>query len=343
MTIRIIVFFLSLYGLSGCVSRDLITVEYAGKTMGTTYRITASLYSDATPVDQSDVDYTLWDISQSLSTYEEGSLISTINASRDTSETHIVDSHFLAVFRQAKEIYDVTEGAFNPAVGPLVRAWGFGPDDASSLSAEDVAALQQLADFNAFQLEDRNPPVLRKSIPLAELDFSAIAKGYAVDEIGRLFEAQEITNYLVEIGGEVRARGKHADGRAWRIGIEQPLEAARDIQAVMELVDVSMATSGNYRNFYVRDGQKFVHTINPATGYPEQNRLLSATVIAQECMTADAFATALMVMGYERSIDFSSTPGSPDMYLIAGGDSVAFEVFATEGISRAIGSGIGSN
>ncbi len=96
----------------------------------------------------------------------------------------------------------------------MVRAWGFGPDDASSLSAEDVAALQQLADFNAFQLEDRNPPVLRKSIPLAELDFSAIAKGYAVDEIGRLFEAQEITNYLVEIGGEVRARGKHADGRA---------------------------------------------------------------------------------------------------------------------------------
>jgi len=302
--------------------------------MGTTYHVTAGVYPDQVPVEQEDLEYVLSDINRSLSTYIPTSLISRINASRDTSETHVLDLHFLTVFRHAKEIYEATQGAFNPAVGPLVRAWGFAGKEPMEMDSSKVAELQRLVDFSAFELIGTGRPALKKHLAGAELDFNAIAKGYAVDEVGRLFEGAGINDYLVEIGGEVRARGHHPDGRTWRVGIEKPLVGERDIETVVELSNVSLATSGNYRNFYVRDGHKFVHTINPKTGYPEMNRLLSASVMSPECITADAFATALMVMGFERSVAFASEPAAPDMYLIAGGDTTAFEIYSTEGFSR---------
>ena len=309
-------------------------MNYSGQTMGTTYHVTAGVKKNQDPVEKEDLEYVLSDINRSLSTYIPTSLISRINASRDTSETHALDLHFMNVYSVAKEVYDATQGAFNPAVGPLVRAWGFAGDDPMDLDSSQVADLQRLVDFSAFEVFTARKPVLKKHLPGAELDFNAIAKGYAVDEVGRLLEGAGIVDYLVEIGGEVRARGRHPDGRMWRVGIEKPLAGERDIETVVELNNVSLATSGNYRNFYVRNGQKFVHTINPMTGYPEMNRLLSASVMSPECITADAFATALMVMGFERSISFAREPAAPDMYLIAGGDTTAFEIFATDGFSR---------
>ncbi len=302
--------------------------------MGTTYRVTFGVRPGGIVLSQADLEYALFDINQSLSTYLETSLISEINSSRDTSLAHRIDQHFLTVFEAAKEVYEATQGAFNPAVGPLVRAWGFGADEPRNPDSAQVAMLLTQSDFAAFHIDYSERPVLHKRMAEAELDFSAIAKGYAVDEIGLLLESTGAVNYLVEIGGEVRARGRHPEDRTWRIGIEKPLEARRELQVVVELNDVSLASSGNYRNYYLRNGQKFVHIINPVTGYPEINSLLSVSVLAPDCMTADAYATAFMVMGLERALDFVELHGGPAAYFISGGEESAFETTASAGFSE---------
>jgi thiamine biosynthesis lipoprotein len=211
------------------------------------------------------------------------------------------------VFRRSRAIYDETKGAFNPAVGPLVRAWGFGPDEPETLPGDgEIRALLKLVSFEAFELRD-SPPAVRKHLAGAQLDFGAIAPGYAVDAIGSLLERHGVTNYLVEIGGEVRARGKHPDGRGWKVGIEKPAEdplAPRRLHMVFTLQDAGLATSGNYRNFQVRDGKRIGHILNPRTGYPEPNSLLSVSVLAGDAMSADAYATAFMVMGLEEALRF---------------------------------------
>lgn len=327
-------FYLSTSLLIGCVPNAEQVYSYDGATMGTTYNVTFGVRPGGIVLSQDDLEYTLYDINQSLSTFIETSLISEINSSRDTSSAHRVDQHFLAVFKTAKEVFEITQGAFNPAVGPLVRAWGFGADEPRNLDSAQVAVLQALSDFAAFYIDYSDGPVLRKRMAEAELDFGAIAKGYAVDEIALLLESMGTVNYLVEIGGEVRAHGRHPEDRTWRIGIEKPLEASRELQAVVELNNASMASSGNYRNYYLRNGQKFVHTINPTTGYPEINSLLSVSVVAADCMTADAYATAFMVMGLKRAMDFVESHGGPATYFISGGEESAFQTTALEGFSE---------
>jgi thiamine biosynthesis lipoprotein len=197
-----------------------------------------------------------------------------------------------------------------------------------------------LVDLSAFvleaSLENEGHSTIRKTIPQAELDFSAIAKGYGVDALGTLLEQSGIVDYFVEIGGEVRARGLRADGTGWRFGIERPAEGERTIHAVVNLRDASLATSGNYRNFYVRDGQKYVHTINPGTGYPEINSLLSASVISDDCMTADAYATAFMVMGFETASAFADSALGLEAFFIASGQADAFVEEATSGMAEVI-------
>ena len=295
--------------IEGCTHRDAVLLRFEGSTMGTTYRILHAA-TDASPAqEQLAIDELLEDINASLSTYIETSLISRINASADTSARHEIDHHFQAVFDRSRVIFETTDGAFNPAVGPLVNAWGFGanrtttPPDRSALDS-----LLALVDFDSFVARE-NPPSIQKRVSGAQLDFSAIAKGYGVDAVGRLLEERGVADYYVEIGGEVRTRGSHPEGREWSVGIERPTTdgKGRSPQIVVHLSDAALATSGNYRNYYDHDGRRYVHIINPQTGRPENSSLLSVSVLAMDCMTADAYATALMVMGLERAKEFVRT------------------------------------
>lgn len=303
-----------LLGLAGCQAPTPGPVTFQGQTMGTTYTVTYAAGPDAESL-QPDVDALLVDVNQSLSTYIDTALISRINAATDTSARHPVDAHFKAVFLSAKTIHADTDGAFNPALGPLIEAWGFGTQAASVLDSATVDSLRALSDFAAFVLIG---DTLQKRVPNARLDFSAIAKGYGVDEVGRLLETRGVQAYFVEIGGEVRTRGRHPEDRPWQVAIERPTPDARAIQTVLALEDAGLATSGNYRNFYERDGVKYVHTINPYTGYARAGTLLSASVIAADCMTADAYATAFMVMGFEATRAFLEGRTDLEVYLIGG-------------------------
>jgi FAD:protein FMN transferase len=216
---------LALMALAGCAAPDEIAL-LRGKTMGTTYQVTyVSAEWNAPQARQqlaSAIDDLLVEINQSLSTYIETSSISRMNTSSNPEQWHDVDRHFEIVFQRSREVYRDTGHAFNPAVGPLVNAWGFGPENPETLpDASTVRALLGVVDFDSFEFR-KTPPSLRKRIAGAKLDFSAIAKGYGVDAVGLLLEERGVKDYLVEIGGEVRARGHHADGHAWRIGIERP-------------------------------------------------------------------------------------------------------------------------
>ncbi|GMQ80637.1 MAG: FAD:protein FMN transferase [Rhodothermia bacterium] len=327
---------ISSFVLAGCSATNVSLFELSGQTMGTTYRLTYASSENREASLKEEVEQLLRAINQSLSPFIESSLISRINASRDTAQTFAIDRHFEIVFQHAQYIHDLTNGAFNPALGPLIRAWGFGKDEPRTLDSTEVNDLLQFTSLEIFSFEGDDPPRLRKQKAEGELDFGAIAKGHAVDELGALLESVGIFDYLVEIGGEVRARGSHPENRSWRVGIEKPLEASRDLQVIVNLSDISMATSGNYRNYYWTEGRKIVHTLNPLTGYPEDNSLLSVSVIAKNCMTADAFATAFMVLGRDRTLEFVERNGGPDVYLISGSDEEAWETSTTDGFSRLI-------
>ena len=304
---------LTLVLLTACTRPDT-TAQFRGNTMGTTYQVTyPSQLTNKTVA--MEVETLLAEINSSMSTYDPASMISGLNASTDTSAWHPTDSHFATVFRRSREVYEDSGHTFNPAVGPLVNAWGFGPVDSDTSPDEDaVRALLKVVQFEAFELRE-SPLAVRKTTAGAQLDFSAIAKGYGVDAVGELMESKGIQDYLVEIGGEVRARG-----RAWRVGIERPASGAladREILSIVQLNNVGLATSGTTRNYRIENGKKIAHILDPRTGYPAQNSLLSVSVIAKDTMTADAYATALMVMGLEEGMRFVEARPQLQAYFIA--------------------------
>jgi len=321
--------------LAACNQEKEALVILSGNTMGTTYHITYG----ATRADNADsvqilVDSLLVVVNESMSTYISTSLISQINTASDTSLWIPVDPHFRTVFERSTLIYAETGGAFNPAVGPLVAAWGFGPNKMDllpdSTALDSIRALVDLANF----VFDPAVPAIRKRNPGASLDFSAIAKGYGVDVIGQFFESRGATNYFVEIGGEIRARGEHPSVRPWRMGIEKPAGNQLDSQEteeVIELGSAAMATSGNYRNFYVKDGRKYVHTIDPSSGYPKESSLLSVSVMAPDCMTADAYATSLMVLGAERGMSLIEAHNDLEALFIVSAEDGAYTTLRSSG------------
>ena len=311
------------YGIScafliGCTAAEQIT-RFGGSTMGTTYQVTYASTGAPVPEEIRGVEELLAEINDSLSTYIETSLISRVNRSVDTEGWNPIDTHFETVFRRSREIHLETDGAFNPAVGPLVEAWGFGPEGPGKIpDAATITSLLESTSLDAFEIRTA-PPGLRKRDARARLDFSAIAKGYAVDAVAMRLEAWGVTEYFVEIGGEVRTRGAHPTGRSWRIGIERPAENATvrgTIQTSVPLRDGALATSGNYRNYRVEDGREIVHILNPATGRPEVGSLLSISVLAEDVMSADAYATAFMVMGIDRALRFVEEKPGVEAYFI---------------------------
>jgi thiamine biosynthesis lipoprotein len=276
--------------------------------MGTTYQVTYAGNASRTGVAQ-DAEELLAEITFSLSTYDTTSIISAINASTDTTAWHPIDKHFLAVFRRSREIYEDTGHTFNPAVGPLVNAWGFGPEDHdTSPDEKTVRKLLEVVRFDAFELQE-SPPAVRKRMATAKLDFSAIGEGYAIDAIGEMLEGHGVRDYLIELGGELRARG-----RAWKVGIERPgLAELR----VVQLKDAGLATSGTTRNFRMENGKKIAHILDPRTGHPAESSLVSVSVMAKDTTTADALATALMVMGLEEGMRFVDARPELQAYFIA--------------------------
>ena len=314
---------------AGCKDKKPVFDSFSGFAQGTTYSVVYENRKEINPEDlKLKVDNILLNFDMSLSLYQDSSIISRINRNEEVS----ADSFFSEVFAKSVLISDMTSGAFDATVGPLVRAWGFGPDSHKNFSESKRDSLMKLIGMNKVSLVNGR---LVKSDPGINLDFNAIAQGYSVDVICRFFDDLHILNYLVEIGGEVRTKGTKA-GALWRIGIDKPednnMSPGQALQAIITISDKALATSGNYRKFYVEDGVKYSHTIDPKTGYPAKNRLLSATVIAGDCTMADGIATACMVMGKEGAIEFINKNPQFSAYLVFSDDSGNFRTWISENL-----------
>ena len=248
------------------------------------------------------------------------------------NDTIVLPDHFfIENFEIAKEVANKTNGAFDPTVGSLVRAWGFGFDATKHVDDKIIDSILQFTGYQKIRIENRR---LVKDDIRTTVDFNAIAQGYSVDLLGSFLEEQGIMNYLVDIGGEVKARGNKPDGIEWKVGIEKPTENKNDqrnLTAVIILKDKSIATSGNYRKFYEENGVRYSHSINPLTGYPVQHSLLSVSIMAESTAIADAYATAFMVMGLEDAKTYISEDSSLEAFFIYADEQGNFHTYASEG------------
>lgn len=289
--------------LGGCnqapVSRQLIILD--GLTMGTGYSV--KMIASKTVIEQQQIqdaiNLTLEKINREMSSYRPGSRLSGINQNQTTDWQKLTPDLY-TIIHQAVTISILSNGSFDITIGPLVNLWGFGPDGRpeQSPSDADILSARKHSGFHHLQLS-HSPPLLKKDVGDLYLDLSGIAKGYGVDMIAEYLESLAINNYLVEIGGEIRAAGKNEKNNIWRIGIEQPLSGKRQVQKIIQLNNISMATSGDYRNYYEENGVRYSHTIDPATGKPIRHSLASVSVLHESASMADGLATALLVLGLE--------------------------------------------
>ena len=265
-----------------------------GFIFGTTYNITYQSDIDL----QKDIEAEMNKVNVSLSTFEPQSIISKVNQNRDVR----LDNMFTEVFTLAEQISRETDGAFDITVAPLVNEWGFGFKSGVAPNKHVIDSLKQLTGYQKVKLAGGR---VVKTDPRIMLDCSAIAKGYGSDVVAKFLKSKGIDNFMVEIGGEIVTSGISPERVPWRIGVTKPeddsLQQQQALQTVLNVTDKAMATSGNYRNFYYKGGKKYAHTIDPKTGYPVQHNILSATVIANSCAEADAYATAFMVMGLDKA------------------------------------------
>ncbi len=313
--------------MTSCRQKEATVSTFNGFAQGTTYSVAFVNSGKFDPlVLRTEVEKILHDFDMSLSLYQDSSVLSKVNR----NENVILDSYFIENFRKSKELTMMTEGAFDVTVGPLVRAWGFGPDSRRDFSAHKIDSLLELVGMDKVEIRDKK---LVKMDPRIKLDFNAIAQGYSVDVICRYFDGLGLKDYLVEIGGEVRVKGDKK-GAMWRIGIDKPVDdnfvPGANLQAIIRLKDEALATSGNYRKFYIENGIKYSHTIDPKTGYPARTQLLSATIIANDCATADGIATACMVMGKDRAIEFLGRHPEFEGFLIYSDDNGKFITWTSE-------------
>jgi thiamine biosynthesis lipoprotein len=298
-----------------------------GLVFGTIYKITYQHQEDL----HNDIKAALMEVDNALSPYNKNSIISRINHNQDT----LLNEHFTHVFELAQKISTETEGAFDITVAPLVNAWGFGFKHSIDIAPNIIDSIGQFVGYQKIRLSDGK---ITKDDPRTMLDCSAIAKGYGVDVVARTLDKKGVQHYMVDIGGEVVVKGKNSRMKTWRIGINKPVEDSlsinQELQTILEVSGVGMATSGNYRKFYYKDGKRYAHTIDPRIGHPVQHSILSATVIAKDCTTADAYATAFMVMGLEKSMEFCKAHPELDAYFICDGEGESYEIHYTPGMER---------
>lgn len=328
MTKFIYLFIISFFLIS-CNSTTKSLIKIEGDAQGTTYHI--SYLSEVGINHKTAIDSLLKEIDSSMSTWLPASLISRIN---NNDNNVLVDQYFIEVFKKSIEVSEKTDGIFDVTIGPLVNSWGFGTIEKKHSDSKKIDSLRQFVGYKMLKLEGKK---IIKAKPEIKLDFNAIAQGYTVDVLANYLESKGIENYLVEVGGELKAKGKK-ETEFWKVGIDKPNEkesSVRELEAVISLENKALATSGNYRKFYEEDGQKFSHIINPKTGYPAKQNLLSATVIAKDCITADAYATAFMIMGLEKSIQFleNNKDLKLEVYFIYDAHG-AWETYASENIKK---------
>lgn len=342
-------FFFSLLLLFGCRSERPTHIAKVqtlqGETMGTYYKV--SYLGEEIAHLKTSIDSLLVALNLEVSTYIPDALISRFNHGdlpAIDAETLQAAPHFLANLELSLKIARATAGNFNPTIMPLVNYWGFGYTEKRPVTAVDSMKVDSLMAFVGLDKIDYDSVIygptaiqLDKASPGTQLDFSAIAKGYGVDLVAAYLRHRGIHNYFVDIGGEVVAAGNKGDtDQPWRVGIAVPIEEASptDMQVAIPLMDRAIATSGNYRNYYEVNGQKFSHTINPFTGYPERSNLLSASILADDCATADGFATACMVLGLDAAYALIISQKELEGYFIYSDEEGQLRTKATEGFAR---------
>jgi len=297
-----------------------------GTLFHATYQSDSSLYDEMMKE--------LQQVDASLSMFNPNSTVSKINR----GETQQADSLLSIVLTQSLQISKATDGCFDITVAPLVNAWGFGFKNGQLPDSTQVDSLLQFVGWEGITLEDNN---IQKRDERMILDFSAVAKGFGVDQVASLLRRKGIRNYMVEIGGEVVVRGKNPKGEDWKIGVNKPVEDStstnQEIQDILALTDCAMATSGNYRNYYIgADGRKLAHTIDPHSGYPVQHSILSSTVVASNCAMADAFATSFMVMGLEKAQEVLKQHPELQAYFIYTNEKHELQTWCSEGLKEQI-------
>ncbi len=318
--------------LPACQTKKSDYVKISGFAQGTTYNIT---YENSESEDYSNaIDSLLKAFDRSLSIYDSTSIISRVNNNDPAVE---VDDWFVEVYQKSDEVYSISGGALDITVGPVVKAWGFGDTPIAKHDSSYIDSLLQFVGMEKVKLEGRK---IVKKYPGVKIDVNAVAQGYSVDVVCDFFEQKGIRNYLVEIGGEVRGKGTNAKNNVWRVGIDKPTDGnmtpGGELQAIIELNNKSLTTAGNYRKFFVENGVKYGHTIDPKTGFPAKNTLLSATVVCDDAMTADAWDTAFMVLGLEKSKELLKTLPGIEVYFIYSNEQGDYEVFFSEGMKKMI-------
>ncbi|MDX2362672.1 MAG: FAD:protein FMN transferase [Crocinitomicaceae bacterium] len=283
-------------------------IEISGNTQGTTYTII--LAEDNSVFSQEQVEFLFSNFDGILSTYIDSSVISQMNRCEDSITVHDSAGYLERCYNVSRHVYYLSNGAFDPSVYPLVSGWGFMSNMETPLDQEEVDSILTFVSFEKEKLHsiDFHPQYIKfkKVHKNFMLDFNAVAQGLSVDIIDEYLASIGCENYYIEIGGEIIVRGKNREGNDWRIGIDVPKEnlSVRELENIVHLSDRAIATSGNYRKFYIHDGVKYAHTLDPRTGFPVQHSLLSATVVANDCATADAYATTFMVFGVEKSLAY---------------------------------------
>lgn len=321
--LRFAVGLIVLFTFAGCrKTTSTKPVTITGRTMGTTYSVKIDRLPPSLSVAdlKTEIDKRLETVNDQMSTYRKQSELSRFNR-HTKADWFPVSSDTAIVVTEAKRIGEISDGAFDVTVGPLVNLWSFGPGQRPKNipdDAEITGAMKRVGDERIDVR--RRPPGLKKTQADVSVDLSAIAKGYGVDRVAGYLDELKIAGYMVEIGGEIRCKGTKSGGAPWKIGVQSPKSAGHAAARVVELRNAAMATSGDYRNYFEQDGKRFSHTIDPRTGRPVDHRLASVSVVAENCMTADALATAIMVLGPEAGYNFAEKHKIAALLLVADGD-----------------------
>ncbi len=324
---------LSLVGCGDADEKELLS--FNGQTMGTTYNVKVAKAPESLDAKAlgAGIDAILQSVDSKMSTYRADSELSRIN-SADAGAWTSVSQETALVVDSALKAADLTGGAFDPTIGPLVDLWGFGPKGTrqSAPSASMIETARASVDHGKVTLNDG---AISKSDANLRLDLSGVAKGFAVDQIAGLLETKGLNNYLVEVGGELRAKGRAEEDRAWRVGIEKPTLAGGQFQRILELDGDALATSGNYRIFFEADGKRYAHIIDPRTGRPLDHNLASATVVATSTMEADALSTSMLALGPDAAMALATEHDIAAFFIV--GENGAFSEVASPAFTRRFG------
>lgn len=316
--------------------QDVMMRTNEGFALGTTYAIQYEI-EDENDDYKDEIENVFHEVNQSISAYLPTSDISRINRGEDDV---IIDDYFKIVYNFSREVYEKTDGFFDPSVGALVNAWGFGPEKPiNNLNQQQVDSIMLFTGFDKVKVTNEGKVI--KEHPSITFDFNALGKGYAIDLIGKMFDDKGVKNYIIEVGGEILTKGKNTKKvKKWTVAIDSPIQDSDERQYIelITLENKAMATSGNYRKFRVdpETGDHYVHILNAKTGYPMKNNVLSVSVVAENCMKADAYATAFMVMPYEKTKELLSKLPDVDAYVVSRDQYGNIQKYITKGFQDLI-------